>query len=261
MEPKKRTRVLVLVNSLSTVSQYIYSNHIGFFSEIAKNNPELDLIFHTGMRTSIDTARNNAAKQAMIDDCDYLMFIDDDVLVPKGAMQKLIAADKDIVAGLVIIRGYPFNVMAFKFTKEKKQRTLGYFNKLKKDAKGKLVPLQKCDAVGFSCCVIKVELIKALEPPYFVTGPYNTEDVYFCMKVTDELADKKTGEKPSIFLHTGIQCGHLMPPEAVEYATIKKFQTFYAAEHELARRGEIGRGRTYLNRSLQALGAIENEKD
>jgi hypothetical protein len=245
---EKKIKVMILVNTLQNVASYVYGNHIGFFVWTTKNRPDIEIIFYTPQRMTIDMARTMAAKQALVDECDYLMFLDDDVLVPPDALDKLIKADKDIVAGLVIIRGYPFNVMAFKFFEDKDHnRNLTYFNELEKD-----VELQECDAVGFSCCLIKTDVYKEMEPPYFVTGPYNTEDVYFCLKAQDMRDDN--GIKPSIFLHTGVQCGHMMPPEAVEWAVRDKMKSYYKEQADMMAAKIPVRDATYLNRSLNALG-------
>lgn len=270
----KRIKVLILVNTLGNVNSYVYGNHIGFFTWTAKNRPDIDIVFYTPQRTAIDMARTMAAKQALNEGCDYLMFLDDDVLVPVDALSKLLAAEKDIVAGLVIIRGYPFNVMAFRFTGDatSTKRTLTFHNDLETfdkevspaiipegDGPGRdaiiekhLVPLQKVDAVGFSCCLISCKILQAIEPPYFVTGPHNTEDVYFCMKAQG--LEHDNGEEVSIALHTGVVCGHMMQPEAVEWANRTKMQDYYYESAVLLQAQIPVRDMTHLDRSFNALG-------
>jgi glycosyltransferase involved in cell wall biosynthesis len=131
-------RVFVLVNTLQSVNSNVYANHCHFFTYSAKNIPGIKFEFWTPERMAIDTARNTAAQMAMEMNCDYLMFIDDDVMVPPDTLEKLLLADKDIIAGLVIIRGYPFNNMAFKYKENtikdgKEVRNLDFFNDLEKE--------------------------------------------------------------------------------------------------------------------------------
>jgi hypothetical protein len=228
-------KITVLVNTLSSISPFIYPNHVHFFVQATKKFPGIQWNFFTPPRMSIDTARNNAAKLALESDSDYLMFIDDDVLVPATALEKLIAADKDIVAGLVVIRGYPFNNMAFKFIGPE---ALTFYNDLPLEKEcanahtkydlscescraSKLQTLVKVGAVGFSCCLIKTDVLKAMEPPFFITGVNHTEDVYFCLK-TLELTPN-----PEIYLHTDVPCGHLLNPEPIEWGSRHKMQEFY----------------------------------
>jgi len=196
-----------------------------------KDYPDAEFFLYTPERMSIDRARNTAAKYAMNLGCDYLLFLDDDVLVHPSGFKKALEADMDIVAGLVIIRGYPFHVMAFKDTDKKDDagkitKGLDYFDDLPLDEDGELISqVLPCGAVGFSFCLIKVSALLKLEPPYFVTGTFNTEDIYFCEKY--KVKQLQDGKEASIGLHTGIRCGHILSGEAVEWQTIQKFKDFY----------------------------------
>lgn len=235
-------KTLILVNTLSSVNSFIYGNHVAFFAGLKKSYPN-DKFFHFNPnRMSIDHARNIAARMAMEQDCDYLMFLDDDVMVPPAdTFQKLLECNSDIAAGLVIIRGFPFHVMGFKFTKDStpEEPRIEYYDDLPlycndnecidkdcshpKDVRG----IVDVAAVGFSCALIKVSLLRELEPPFFVTGTNCTEDVYFCLK-----AIERTEGKVTIRMNTELQPGHLMPSEPVEWKTISKFKAFYKQTQE-----------------------------
>lgn len=256
--PKKRIKVFILVNCLTSVNSQVYGNHCHFFTYTAKAMPHIDFMFYPAHRMSIDNARNSAAKMALEAECDYLMFIDDDVLIPPATLELLLAADKDIIAGLVMIRGYPFNVMAFKHGEKttldgREVKTLEYFNDLEyiDEDKKVLKELQECDAIGFSCALIKCDILKPLEPPYFLTGRYHTEDVYFCMKVKEAL-----DPKPEIYLHTGIQCGHVLNPEPIEWSTKEAFKKFYEEMGASGPTTEPKRDEDYMEACLAELDAI-----
>lgn len=228
-------KIVILVNTLQSVNSFVYANHIEFFVKTVKKDPTIEFQFFTPHRMSIDAARNHAARIALETEADYLMFIDDDVLIPANTLELLLAAQKDIVAGLVVIRGLPFNNMAFKFISETE---LIYYNDIplaspcasehtnydiKCDScrETSLQELVKVDAVGFSCCLINCDVLRSMEPPYFVTGVNHTEDIYFCLK------SRELEPAPEIYLHTGVECGHLLNPEPVEWRTRKKMQEFY----------------------------------
>ena len=86
-------RTLVLVNVLNSVNSYIYTNHIEFWSKTKELYPKShnnEFFLFTPPRMSVDMARNTAAKQAMMLECDYLMFIDDDVLIPPTTFDSLL---------------------------------------------------------------------------------------------------------------------------------------------------------------------------
>lgn len=178
METKK-LKILVAVNTLTVLDQAVYANHCQLWFRLGRNHPEITFAFYTPRRASIDRMRNEAGKFAIIHEFDYLWFIDDDVMVPFDALSKLLACDADIAAGWTIIRGYPFDNMFFKYTDDQKQAMKRWNDWTEKDLVDGILP---CDAVGFSCCLIKVDLLRKVPPPFFVTGPFNTEDIYFCIK-------------------------------------------------------------------------------
>ena len=180
--------------------------------------------------------------------------IDDDVAVPPTALKSLIEADADISAGLVIIRGYPFHVMGFK----QESGELKHFDELPlveiENQKVLKDPITRSDglaAVGFSCALIKVSILKKIPPPFFVTGPYNTEDIYFCDKAREFVSDL------TISLVTHVQPAHYLNPEPIEYVAIDVFKEFYETlQPELTRKIKDGDVRSieYIKANLKKLG-------
>lgn len=245
---------------------------------------------------SIDNARNTAADLAMKAQCDYLMFIDDDVMIPKNTLDLLLKADKDIIAGLVIIRGMPFNVMAFRWMdlgvpqedrpKEDEKRSLTFYNDLplrtpcESGHERFHIECENClkiglhpdglqavvdvDAIGFSCALIKTDVLHQLTTPYFITGRHHTEDVYFCMKVKTELVgtEENNNQAPTIAMHTGVQCGHLLNPEPIEWSVRKRLTDFYApevAKEKEASAENFHRNMGYIEKCLANLGATDGK--
>ena len=195
-------KILIGINTLTTTEQIIYSNHIGFFYRLGKHFPNDSFALFTPRRMSIDRMRNAAAKMAVENGFDYLMFIDDDVVVPLDLFDKLHAAEKDIVAGWTIIRGWPFENMFFKFDDQK--RNLTPMKDVERNS-----GILDVDAVGFSTALIKMDLLKKIPPPWFVTGPNNTEDIYFCLKARQYVPNC------TIAVDTSIETAHLLGPEFI----------------------------------------------
>lgn len=205
-------KVLIGINTLNSIDQLTYSNHIQFFYRLGRNHPEIDFGLSCPRRMSIDRMRNTTARVAVDNDFDYVMFIDDDVLVPFDAFTKLKALDKDIAAGHTIIRGYPFNNMFFRFTDETKQALENY-----NDPPPGVVD---CDAVGFSCVLIKTSLLKKVPPPWFVTGTHNTEDIYFCLKSREAVPEC------TIAVDQSIITGHIVGSEIVSLINKESYKRF-----------------------------------
>lgn len=213
------SKILVGVNVLTSVESEVYGNHCELFFHFGRRMPEHDFILYHPRRTSIDRMRNLAAKYALEFECDYLCFIDDDVLVDRECLASLLKADKDVVAALTYIRGYPFNPMVFKYiyNNGNGDKVLGYDTELKADPEG----LVECEAVGFSCVLIKCELLRKVSTPYFITGSHHTEDVYFCVKA------KKEFPNTAIFTDIKYATSHRLNSEYVTQSNVQKLRNYY----------------------------------
>lgn len=208
-------KILIGVNNLVAIDQLAYGNHIQFFYRLGRLFPNDMIALCNPRRMSIDKMRNFCARVALEGEFDWLLFLDDDVIVPPpfDCLNKLIAHNKDICAGVTIIRGYPFHPMVFKEGYEG-----AHFDDYKKfaDEKG----LVECDAVGFSLCLIRVELLRKIRPPYFITGTNHTEDVYFCKRVKDQFPETK------IYVDSTIETGHILGSEIITPETIPLWKRF-----------------------------------
>lgn len=197
-------RILIGINILNSVKAQAYISHMNAIFRWGRQYPDDQFMLYTPERMSIDRMRNTCAKIALESNCDYLMFVDDDVIIEPGVLKSLLDADKDIVAAETYIRGYPYPPMFFKFGPERKS---SYYYEFK-DHVGP-DGLVECDAVGFSCVLIKCELLRKLVPPYFVTGEGFTEDVFFCIKAKAQLPET------TIYTDTKQPTGHILTSEAI----------------------------------------------
>lgn len=217
-------RTLVGINNLTMVDQMAYANHSQFWYRLGvwkgreeSAGREVYFALCNPRRMTIDRMRNEAAKIALEGDFDYLMFIDDDVLVPFDAFHKLIKHDKDIIAGVTIIRGYPFHPMIFNFSEEYKDNNYVMNYKDKADPETGLL---ECSAVGFSCCLIKVDLLRKMMPPFFITSHNQTEDVYFCKRAKEQFPET------SVFVDCTLHTGHILGSDIVEPNSVEQWRKF-----------------------------------
>jgi len=232
-----RTKIVIGINNLTAVHQPAYSNHIQFFFRLGRSYPSLDILLVNPARMSIDRMRNMAAEQALKWEADYLLFLDDDVLIPFGSLAHLLDADKDIIAGDVLIRGYPFEHMIFDYKKDENGITTSM---LPIHDPEEPLGVYDCDAVGFSYCLIKIDALKKCPKPYFITGPKNTEDIYFCIKA------KLANPELTIACDTRIQCGHMLNPYPVSPDNVKNFREYYEKQYPQAlKEQEKDRGNDY----------------
>ncbi len=235
-----KLRIMVGVNTLTSVDNLAYSNHMQFWYRLGKNHPDKMFGFNTPHRSGIDAMRNHTAKVALDNDFDYILFIDDDVLLPFNncdPLQRLLDCNTDIAAGWTVIRGYPYNNMFFKYDDKK---NLLFYNEFKTNDKG----LIECNAVGFSCCLIKCDLLRKVPPPFFVTGPRSTEDVYFCVKA------KTFNPDVTIVVDPIVKTSHILGSEIIDPDNRDAYKTYQETcnPYLLQQAKEIySRGDEYLN--------------
>jgi len=105
------------------------------------------IVSERGFNTSEN--RNWIATKAVNSNCDYLFFIDDDQIVPKDTLDKLLAHKKDIIGGV------------YKTKYEVQDDVVEYLDD--KRPKG----LFECGAVGTGCMLIKCDVFKKLPQPWF----------------------------------------------------------------------------------------------
>lgn len=248
-EASKPLTIVLGINSLVATRHIAYSNHIQLMFRLGRNYPH-NFILHNPSRMSIDRFRNMTAQTALENDADYVLFLDDDVLVPFDCLTKLLAMDADIASADVCVRGYPFNHMLFR-----KGRT--------KSTRGGLYPMAKLpsprgvidvDAVGCSLTLIKTSLFKKVPPPFFVTGPTtNTEDIYFCCKA------RHVDPETTIKADTSIICQHILWEESIGSNNKAAFKRYHEALFGKPKPNEADwRGDVYLTDARKVVEVAAN---
>ena len=162
-------------------------------------------------RMFIQNARNMAVDHALAQDMDYILFIDDDMVIrPEDKLfTKLVEHDKDIVAPLFFHRRHPYAPLLFKRNIRAGGRYTTFDN-IMDYQKG----LLQVDGVGCGVVLIKTEVFKKIDNPYFVFGDTFGEDLYFCNKAIN------AGFK--IYCDTNIEVGHIGDPQVAWESTYRQ---------------------------------------
>jgi hypothetical protein len=209
----KPLTIVVGTNSLTNSQYPAYTNHCQFWFRLGRSFPHT-FVFMNPSRMPIDRMRNATIKVALECNADYVLFMDDDVLVDSHlALGQLLQCESDIAAGKVVIRGYPFDYMVFQENEEK--TGLHAEKQLPKSG------IIDCYAVGFSFALIKTELFRKMSEPWCVTGPTNTEDIYFCIKA------HKLFPELTVKINCACDCGHILWPEIMNSENREAYADYY----------------------------------
>lgn len=247
------SKTLLAVNTLTAINNQAYASHLNAAFRMGKDCPEDDFLLLNGYRMSIDRFRNQAARIALQNECDYLWFVDDDVLIPPDTYKRLKNRNVDVVTPVTFIRSYPFKPMFFKCIMSASGEIAGlthYDDYEEAECDGDLL---YAAAIGFSCCLIKTEILRRVPPTWFVTSAHQTEDVYFCIKARQTLENDI-----SICVDRSFAVGHQMDPDFVHPVTRDALITYYETlnpELKNSRHGD--NAGDYLEKQRAQLDSIE----
>jgi len=156
----------------------------------------LDLQFFYGYQT--DQVRNLSAEWAKR--YDYMLSVDSDIVLPKNALTKMLAADKDIISGLYIQRIPNTHTLEVYMDIPNGGCTNIPYHLMKDRG---VVEIAAC---GMGAALIKSDVFRKMDYPHFyyksALDHKNTvsEDVYFCKKA------RQAGF--TVWADASIQCDH-----------------------------------------------------
>lgn len=153
-------------------------------------------------------AREEFARYTLELGCDYLLMIDDDMIVPVDLFERLYKHNVDIVAPLAFQRRKPYFPVIYKIKQgwDEVRRERYFANEIVKTyPKDKLF---NCDAVGFGAVLIKRWVLEAMPKPMFMSTSPTGEDILFCYNARDAVGAK-------VYCDTGTKIAHLGSPEVI----------------------------------------------
>lgn len=143
-------------------------------------------------RMLVAQARELAIEKAIELKCDYTLFVDDDMVLPRGLFERLVSHDKDIVSALAFERMGDHNPNIYdlatkneSLSKDIQQISMRWKNVLNYKEVCDKDGLIKVDVVGFGCVLINMRIFQGenrIEAPYFMSQFQVGEDFFFCWK-------------------------------------------------------------------------------
>lgn len=114
--------------------------------------------------TWIAKSRCMLAQQAIDNNCDYILFIDDDMVFPPDTIHRLLEHQRDICGVLYSRRGPPFGAIGT--LKNKYQRS----------------GLAEATQLGTGVILIKTSVFSQIEQPWFLWTETHSDDIFFIEK-------------------------------------------------------------------------------
>ena len=221
---RKTFKVVLAIPNEGMTKPEAYDNHslmmlhLGILQERSLNQsvtPDgaiFEFYHFTAGRLLTPAAREALSDHALEQKMDYMLMIDDDMICPIDLFERLYAHDVDIVAPLAFTRNPPHLAVIYQCEKGWSPSSKNEYFKNHYVRNYPENTLVRCDAVGFGAALIKMDVLKKMPKPYFMSTCGTGEDVLFCYNAG------KSGAK--VYMDTATKLGHLSHPMVIdeEYA-------------------------------------------
>jgi hypothetical protein len=226
-ENRKIVKVAVSIPNEGSTHFIAYDNrmmmmiHLGQLAERSKHEPVtkdgaiFEFYHFTAGRLLTPAARESLADHALNGGMDYMLMIDDDMTTPMDMFEKLYEHNVDVVAPLAFTRNPPHYAVIYECESGFDPVTKNdYFinHYARNYPENQLV---QCDAVGFGSVLIKMDVIRQMKKPYFMSTCGTGEDILFCYNA------QKIGAK--VYMDTSVKLGHISSPIVVDEAYAKNY--------------------------------------
>lgn len=180
----KRPKVFVYTPVYKNIEPEPYFSHLLFHRIIGMGEAAGAYITRTGVkpRTRIQNARNESVGLAISQKADYILFIDDDMILPHkmDLLAHLLSLDKDIVAPLF------FRVVVAGKKILGSQPCVYRENSTEADATWLDYPRDcvfECSAIGTGVMLVSTKVFLGMKPPwfYYTRESNRSMDVHFCL--------------------------------------------------------------------------------
>lgn len=204
-EFRKKDKPLIAIclpNKGSLPLEFVYRTWVPILGAHA---PEFDTVALLNRHYSLTVARNSMVEDAIAANADYVMWVDDDMLVEDmgviDAIRSMYFANGDIVSGLYRSKqkeGFFINAW-IKVGQNGEQSQYAPISSWPEHG-----TFAEVNVVGHGFCLVKTDVYKKMKKPWYVWNEKteNSEDFSWC-----ERAAKEAGAK--VFAHLAVHLSHI----------------------------------------------------
>lgn len=199
------------------INRLRFAHHIGRLD--ASNPGKYEFYWGNVGRILTPLARERLTEFAIELGADFMLHIDDDMLIPVDMFERLMATmeehQADIVAPLAFMRNAPHWPVIYRINEgydhvaRKPYMEREFVKNYPKDS------VLECDAIGFGSALIRMSMVKRMNRPYFMSTTSYGEDIWFCHCARKEA-------KAKIVVDTRIKLGHVGNPIIVDEAMYER---------------------------------------
>jgi 2-polyprenyl-3-methyl-5-hydroxy-6-metoxy-1,4-benzoquinol methylase len=214
VEHERKPRVLIGVPGFAGVQGEVQENFFAFAYHCGRYATDYDFCLKILTKREQFRARNHLVDLAIMNECEYLLMLDDDMVIPPDLFLKLVAHDKDVIGALYYQRGGAFHpVLMRQMSAKDGFRSIEFLNHFDKAL---MHPgLHPVDVIGGGCLLFKVDVFRQMQQPYFWIDGIVGTDVSICTRL------REAGIQP--YADTSIELGHLGDKEVITSRTVPKY--------------------------------------
>jgi len=159
----------------------VYSLFTSALVELVKTTTMAGIDVHViyDQSTILLSQREKLAKEAIRMNADYALWLDSDMLFPSTTAMRLMGHNVDVVCGNYMKRSIPLQTVAYE-----ERGDWDSWVPLEPDEE-----LKEVEGIGMGCMMMKTEILKKIEPPFFEFEYYDDdwhgEDFYFQKKLRE----------------------------------------------------------------------------
>jgi 2-polyprenyl-3-methyl-5-hydroxy-6-metoxy-1,4-benzoquinol methylase len=220
-----KQKLLIGVPAYNGIVPEAMGSFLSMIYRCGRDMPDVDLAVKIVLKLQQFRARNQLVDAAIGAGFDWILMLDDDMVVPPDLVQRLLAHDKDVCGALYFQRGGSFHpVIMHRIVEENgtfAAKFVAHSSPLLKNP-----GLHQVDIAGGGCLLFKVDIFRKLMPPYFESERALGTDINLCSRLLDAGVD--------IFCDTSIELGHVQDTKQVVTS-----RTMPLAQRELAEVNEV----------------------
>lgn len=214
VDHERKPRVLIGVPGFAGVQPEVQENFFAFAYHCGRYARDYDFCLKILTKREQFRARNHLVDLAIMNECDYLLMLDDDMVIPQDLFLKLVSHDKDVIGCLYYQRGGAYHPVLMRQKSAKDGfRSIEFLNHFDKAL---VQPgVHPVDVIGGGCLLFKVDVFRTMQQPYFWVDGIVGTDVSICTRL------REAGIQP--YADTSIELGHLGDKEVITSRTVPKY--------------------------------------